>query len=214
VAVAIVAVFTCFFYWSYSGSAVFFGLFISVIFCLTDMYGWYGIPAYRRNYHDAGMADFPFSNEAETDSQMVELTPDPFGKLSKTAAGANWRIRTVARGWLRFSRGSPTGRLAICGGEVSDASGSVTQDFNNTCEIYDPGLEHMDDVRFADAAGIDTVLESHRRCIVCTPGRMELLLMGSVDSGKRGKTRSGHPDVDCYDSPPRRGATAMRSPGS
>jgi hypothetical protein len=65
-----------------------------------------------------------------------KLAPDSSGNY----AGGTWiRVRDSLNGRKYFASAvMADGRLAVCGGEYSDSSGSNTQDETNLCEIYDP----------------------------------------------------------------------------
>lgn len=64
------------------------------------------------------------------------LTPDEFGNY----ANGTWsRLADSEVGRRSYASGVlADGRVVVCGGEYSDASGTVEQDWTNTCEIYDP----------------------------------------------------------------------------
>lgn len=65
-----------------------------------------------------------------------KLTPDSTGGYVN---GAWSRIADSNQDRLYFASGVlADGRVIVCGGEYSDASGSFSQDETNTCEIYDP----------------------------------------------------------------------------
>jgi Kelch motif protein len=69
-------------------------------------------------------------------SRWWKLSPDQSGSY----ANGRWsRLAdsTVARKYFGSSV-LADGRVVVCGGEYSDASGTLQQDENNTCEIYDP----------------------------------------------------------------------------
>ena len=65
-----------------------------------------------------------------------KLTPDPFGGYEhgtwSRLADSNVGRRAYASGVLA------DGRIVMFGGEYSDASGQLRQDWTNTCEVYDP----------------------------------------------------------------------------
>ncbi len=65
-----------------------------------------------------------------------KLTPD----LTGSYANGTW-TRLADSNLSRTFYASAVladGRVVVCGGEYSDASGPVEEDMNNTCEIYDP----------------------------------------------------------------------------
>ena len=65
-----------------------------------------------------------------------KLTPDGSGSY----ANGSWsRLADSNQDRLYFASAVlADGRVLVCGGEYSDVSGSFSQDFTNTCEIYDP----------------------------------------------------------------------------
>jgi hypothetical protein len=65
-----------------------------------------------------------------------KLTPDGSGSY----ANGSWsRLADSNQDRLYFASAVlADGRVIVCGGEYSDASGSFSQDDTNTCEIYDP----------------------------------------------------------------------------
>ena len=65
-----------------------------------------------------------------------KLTPDGSGNY----ANGSWsRLADSNHDRLYFASGVlADGRVIVCGGEYSDASGNFSQDDTNTCEIYDP----------------------------------------------------------------------------
>jgi hypothetical protein len=65
-----------------------------------------------------------------------KLTPDGSGSY----LNGSWsRLADSNQDRLYFASGVlADGRVLVCGGEYSDASGSYSQDDTNTCEIYDP----------------------------------------------------------------------------
>lgn len=67
---------------------------------------------------------------------VYKLSPDDNGSY----VNGNWsRLDDWHVGRRYFASGMlADGRLVVCGGEYSDASGSVQNDDSNTCEIYDP----------------------------------------------------------------------------
>jgi hypothetical protein len=65
-----------------------------------------------------------------------KLTPDNFGSY----ANGSWsRLADSAVGRTFYASAVlADGRVVFCGGEYSDASGMIQEDWTNTCEIYDP----------------------------------------------------------------------------
>jgi hypothetical protein len=65
-----------------------------------------------------------------------KLTPDRSGSYAQ-GSWSRLADSNVAR-TAYASAVLADGRVVVCGGEYSDASGAILQDWNNTCEIYDP----------------------------------------------------------------------------
>ena len=73
-----------------------------------------------------------------------KLTPDSSGSYES----GSWRQlanSNVARKYFGSSVLADW-RVLVCGGEYTDASGTNTQDWNNTCEIYDPQADSWSNV--------------------------------------------------------------------
>jgi hypothetical protein len=65
-----------------------------------------------------------------------KLTPNEFGSY---AQGTWSRLADSKIGRRSYASAVlADGRLIVCGGEYSDASGTVQMDWTNTCEVYDP----------------------------------------------------------------------------
>jgi hypothetical protein len=114
---------------------------VSVIFCLSRANG--GSAFLLTNgtvmVQESKSADLYFlgiPRLAYATSRWWKLTPDAFGSY----ANGSWsRLADshVARTFYA-SAVLADGRLVVCGGEYSDTTGAVVQDWTNTCEIYDP----------------------------------------------------------------------------
>jgi hypothetical protein len=135
VVVEVVAVFTCFVLVLISWIACLLWTPISIIFCQTYRYGG---TAFLLTDGTVMMQEWEISlqNEAEPTRRWWKLSPDQFGSY----VNGSWSQLAdshVARGGFA-SAVLADGRVVVCGGEVSDASGSVQEDLNNTCEVYDP----------------------------------------------------------------------------
>ena len=79
------------------------------------------------------------------------------------------------------------GRVVVCGGEYSDASGTVEQDFNNTCEIYDPFIDKWSSFSGPGAGGIPPAVWSDigdAPSVLLPDGT---LLIGSIDNASLAK---------------------------
>ena len=183
VAVEIIAVFTCFLLVVISWIGCLFWTLVSIIFCLTDMYGG---TAFLLTDGSIMMQEWQISTsvEAEPTRRWWKLTPDQFGSYLN-GSWSQLADSHVARGAFA-SAVLADGRLVICGGEVSDASGSVTQDFNNTCEIYDPVANTWTTFASPTLPGSTQVWNriGDAPCALLPDGT---LLLGSVDSGNVAK---------------------------
>ena len=80
-----------------------------------------------------------------------KLTPDQFGSY----ANGSWsRLADSAVGRKYFASAVlADGRLIVCGGEYSDASGSNAADESNRCEIYDPTTDAWTEMAIPMTAG-------------------------------------------------------------
>jgi hypothetical protein len=72
------------------------------------------------------------------------------------------------------------GKVLVCGGEYTDASGTTTQDWNNSCEIYDPVINSWSTVPTPkDSAGNDWTQIGDPACTVLPDGTF---LIGAPNS--------------------------------
>jgi hypothetical protein len=74
------------------------------------------------------------------------------------------------------------GRVVVCGGEYSDASGTVEKDYNNTCEIYDPFMDKWSSFTGPAAGGIPPAVWSEIGDAPSTLLPDGTFLIGSIDN--------------------------------
>jgi len=135
VAVEIVAVAVCLVVAFVSWIICFFWSLVSIIFCLAYRYRG---TALLLTDGSVMMQEWEigFSPASGPTRRWWKLTPDQSGSY----ANGKWN-RLADSNVARAAFASAVladGRVVVCGGEYSDASGSLKQDETNTCEIYDP----------------------------------------------------------------------------
>lgn len=111
------------------------------------------------------------------------LTPDTTGSYTNGtwSALAN---SNVARKYFG-SAVLADGRVLVCGGEYTDASGVQTQDWNNSCEIYDPVANQWSTVPTpTDSAGNNWSQIGDPACTLLPDGTF---LMGAPNNGNIAK---------------------------
>jgi Kelch motif len=107
---------------------------VSIVFCLSKANGG---TAFLLTDGSVMMQEFKsFFGATWGTTRWWKLSPDQSGSY---AAGTWSRLAdsSVARTYYA-SAVLADGRIVVCGGEYSDASGTIKQDDNNTCEIYNP----------------------------------------------------------------------------
>ncbi|HTW57108.1 MAG TPA: kelch repeat-containing protein [Terriglobales bacterium] len=107
---------------------------ISIIFCVSNMSG--GTAFLLTDGTVMIQECVSVYGEALPTRRWWKLSPDDTGSY----VNGSWsRLADSHVGRRYFASGVlADGRLVVCGGEYSDASGSVQNDDSNTCEIYDP----------------------------------------------------------------------------
>jgi len=114
-----------------------------------------------------------------------KLSPDQSG----TYANGTWSSladSSLARTYYA-SAVLADGRVVVCGGEYSDASGTVEKDFNNTCEIYDPFIDKWSSFSGPGAGGIPPAVWSDigdAPSVLLPDGTF---LIGSIDNASLAK---------------------------
>ena len=107
---------------------------ISIIFCLSKANGG---TAFLLTDGSVMMQEYKsFFGATWASTRWWKLTPDPFGSY-EAGTWSQLADSRLARTYFA-SAVLADGRVVICGGEYSDASGTIKNDWNNTCEIYDP----------------------------------------------------------------------------
>ncbi len=114
-----------------------------------------------------------------------KLAPDQNGSY-RNGSWSQLADSNVARTYFASSV-LADGRVVVCGGEYSNASGANKQDMNNTCEIYDPVADSW--TMFASPVNPGAAAEvwdeiGDAPCAVLPDGS---LLMGSPDSANVAK---------------------------
>ncbi len=152
--------------------------FVSVIFCMSNANG--GTAFLLTDGSIMMQECTSFLSNVTTNSwgthRWWKLTPDEFGDY---AHGKWTRLADsiVARKYFA-SAVLADGRVLVCGGEYSDASGTLQQDSTNKCEIYDPVANTWSPVNPPSLPGSSTVWAQigDAACAVLPDGRF---LMGS-----------------------------------
>jgi len=131
----LVFVFTCFILVVISWVFCLLWTFVSITFCLANRYGG---TAFLLTDGTVMMQEWEISlfYEAQPTRRWWKLTPDRHGSYLN-GSWSQLADSNLARGGFASSV-LADGRVVVCGGEDTDASGSVTEDRNNSCEIYDP----------------------------------------------------------------------------
>ena len=107
---------------------------ISIIFCVSNANG--GTAFLLTDGSVMMQERFSAFGQSVSARRWWKLTPDGSGSY----ANGSWsRLADSNQDRLYFASAVlADGRVIVCGGEYSDASGSFSQDDTNTCEIYDP----------------------------------------------------------------------------
>lgn len=131
----IVAIFTCTLLVVFSWLICILWTLVSITFCLANRYGG---TAFLLTDGTVMMQEWEISltHEAEPTRRWWKLSPDKHGSYLN-GSWSQLADSNLARGGFASSV-LADGRVVVCGGEDTDASGSVTEDRNNTCEIFDP----------------------------------------------------------------------------
>lgn len=107
---------------------------ISIIFCWSEANGG---TAFLLTDGTVMMQEFKSFGDANwATRRWWKLTPDQSGSY-RNGSWSRLADSNVARTYFA-SAVLADGRVVVCGAEYSDASGTIMQDWNNSCEIYDP----------------------------------------------------------------------------
>jgi hypothetical protein len=156
---------------------------ISIIFCLSTSNGG---TAFLLTDGTVMMQEFnSFFGATWASRRWWKLTPDQTGSYRK-GSWSRLADSHLARTYFASSV-LADGRVVVCGGEYSDASGTIKNDWNNTCEIYDAGADTW--TLFASPTNPGTVPVQWDEigdgsCTVLPDGTF---LLGSVDSANVAK---------------------------
>ena len=134
VAVAVVAVLVCAIITVVEWLVCLVWTVISIIFCLSNAYGG---TAFLLTDGTVMMQEYNSIFGANwATRRWWKLTPDQSGSY-RNGSWSRLADSNLARTYFASSV-LADGRVVACGGEYSDASGTIKQDWNNSCEIYDP----------------------------------------------------------------------------
>ena len=108
-----------------------------------------------------------------------KLTPDSTGNYVN-GTWSSLANSNVARKYFG-SAVLADGKVVVCGGEYTDASGTNTQDWNNSCEIYDPVADSWANLPTpTDPAGNNWTQIGDPACTLLPDGRF---LIGAPNNG-------------------------------
>ena len=154
---------------------------VSVIFCLSTANGG---TAFLLTDGTVMMQEVTTGVGALT-NRWWKLTPDQNGSY----VNGNWsRLADSKVGRQYFASALlADGRVLVCGGEYSNASGSDQQDETNTCEIYDPTTDSWSSFAAPMTADVPPVTWSTVGDASCALLPDGTFLMGSNDTGNVAK---------------------------
>jgi hypothetical protein len=153
---------------------------ISIIFCLSEANGG---TAFLLTDGTVMMQEYKSFWESTTGLTWAtrrwwKLTPDQFGSYRN---GSWSRLADSNLGRAGFASAVlADGRVVVCGGEYSDASGTYKDDENNSCEIYDPVANTWSVFASPTNPGSPPVVWSEIGDASCTLLPDGTLLMGSI----------------------------------
>ena len=155
---------------------------ISIIFCLSNANGG---TAFLLTDGTVMMQEYKsFSGTSWATRRWWKLTPDQFGSY-RNGTWSRLADSRLARSYFA-SAVLADGRIVVCGGEYTDASGTFMNDWNNSCEIYDPVANTWSSFPSPTKPGSSAVWEliGDASCTLLPNGTF---LMGSVDSANVAK---------------------------
>jgi hypothetical protein len=156
---------------------------VSIIFCLSSANGG---TAFLLTDGTVMMQEFKsFFSATWATRRWWKLTPDSSGSY-QNGSWSQLADSNLARTYFA-SAVLADGRVVVCGAEYSDASGTIKNDWNNSCEIYDPVANTW--TSFASPAkpgSVPSVWEEigDAPCTLLPNGT---LLIGSLDSANVAK---------------------------
>jgi len=156
---------------------------VSIIFCLSTANGG---TAFLLTDGTVMMQEFKsFFGATWASRRWWKLTPDQTGSY-KNGTWSQLADSNLARTYFA-SAVLADGRVVVCGAEYSDASGTIKEDWNNSCEIYDPVANTW--APFASPVNPGSVPSVWEEIgdAPCTLLPNGTLLMGSLDSANVAK---------------------------
>lgn len=156
---------------------------ISIIFCLSKANGG---TAFLLTDGTVMMQEFKSIFSATwASSRWWKLTPDKSGSYRN---GSWSRLADSNRARTYFASSVlADGRVVVCGGEYSDSSGTIIQDWTNTCEIYDPVADDWSSFASPIKPGSPSVVWDEIGDAACTLLPDGTLLVGSLDDANVAK---------------------------
>jgi Kelch motif protein len=113
-------------------------------------------------------------------SRWWKLTPDELGRYEN---GTWSRLADSRVGRTAYASSVlADGRVVVCGGEYSDASGTIKPDENNSCEIYDPVANRWSPFASPTTPGSPGTVWDEIGDAACTLLPDGTLLMGAINT--------------------------------
>jgi len=153
---------------------------ISIIFCLSTANGGTAFLLTDGTVMMQEYASLPLFGANWATRRWWKLTPDQTGSY-KNGTWSRLADSNLARTYFA-SAVLADGRVAVCGGEYSDASGTIKNDWNNTCEIYDPVADTWTPFASPVKPGSTQAVWDLVGDAPCTLLPDGTLLMGDIDS--------------------------------
>jgi hypothetical protein len=156
---------------------------VSIIFCLSSANGG---TAFLLTDGTVMMQEFKsFFGATWATRRWWKLTPDSSGSY-QNGSWSQLADSNLARTYFA-SAVLADGRVVVCGAEYSDASGTIKEDWNNSCEIYDPVANTWTPFASPVKPGSVPSVWEEIGDAPCTLLPNGTLLMGSLDSSNVAK---------------------------
>jgi len=156
---------------------------VSIIFCLSSANGG---TAFLLTDGTVMMQEFKsFFGATWASRRWWKLTPDQTGSY-QNGSWSQLADSNLARTYFA-SAVLADGRVVVCGAEYSDASGTIKEDWNNSCEIYDPAANTWTPFASPVNPGSVPAVWEEIGDAPCTVLPNGTLLMGSLDSANVAK---------------------------
>jgi len=185
VAVAVVAVVVCAVFGVVEQIVCLAWSLISIIFCLSTANGGTAFLLTDGTVMMQEYTSLPLFGANWATRRWWKLTPDQMGSY-RNGSWSRLADSNVARTYFA-SAVLADGRVVVCGGEYSDVSGTIKEDWNNSCEIYDPVADTWSPFASPVKPGSVTAawdLIGDASCTLLPDGT---LLMGALDSANVAK---------------------------